>query len=88
MKSVLSLALLTSVVTGLPRAGCGNTEEYEYVIIGSGPGGGTLAYVNFEPYIRNIINLSRANLARDGHSVFLIEAGEDKGESVLQRAPA
>ncbi|KAI0854781.1 hypothetical protein F4860DRAFT_507953 [Xylaria cubensis] len=72
MKSVLSLALLTGVVAGLPSAGSGHTEEYEYVIIGSGPGGGTLA----------------ANLARDGHSVFLIEAGEDKGDGLLQRAPA
>ncbi|KAI0448511.1 hypothetical protein F5B21DRAFT_521805 [Xylaria acuta] len=72
MKSVLSLALLTGVVTGLPSAGGCDINEYEYVIIGSGPGGGTLA----------------ANLARDGHSVFLIEAGEDKGDGLLQRAPA
>ncbi|TRX91714.1 hypothetical protein FHL15_007496 [Xylaria flabelliformis] len=66
MKSVLSLALLTGVVAGLPSAGGGYTEEYEYVIIGS----------------------VSANLARDGHSVFLIEAGEDKGDTLLQRAPA
>ncbi|KAF1953449.1 alcohol oxidase [Byssothecium circinans] len=45
--------------------------EYEYVVIGSGPGGGPLA----------------ANLARAGHSVFLIEAGEDHGESLLQQVP-
>ncbi|KAF2269262.1 alcohol oxidase [Lojkania enalia] len=46
--------------------------EYEYVIIGSGPGGGPLS----------------ANLARAGHSVFLIEAGEDHGDSLLQRIPS
>ncbi|KAI0483412.1 hypothetical protein F4859DRAFT_503053 [Xylaria cf. heliscus] len=59
---------------GIPDlvTGTYNTEEYEYVIVGSGPGGGTLA----------------ANLARDGHSVFLIEAGEDKGDNLIQRAPA
>ncbi|KAJ4291129.1 hypothetical protein N0V90_010327 [Kalmusia sp. IMI 367209] len=46
--------------------------EYEYVVIGSGPGGGTVA----------------ATLARAGHSVFLIEAGEDHGDSLLQRIPS
>ncbi|KAF1973568.1 alcohol oxidase [Bimuria novae-zelandiae CBS 107.79] len=46
--------------------------EYEYVVIGSGPGGGTIA----------------ANLARAGHSVFLIEAGGDHGDSLLQQIPS
>ena len=36
-------------------------QEFEYVIVGSGAGGGTLA----------------ASLARKGHSVLLLEAGED-----------
>ena len=48
------------------------TQEYEYVIIGSGPGGGTLA----------------ANLARANHTVFLIEAGADHGDSLLQQIPS
>ncbi|KAJ4258080.1 hypothetical protein NW762_008220 [Fusarium torreyae] len=64
-----SLSLLAGLASALPTK---NTAEYEFVIIGSGPGGGTLA----------------ANLARAGHSVFLIEAGEDQGDSLLQRIPA
>ena len=35
-----------------------------------------------------IANKFSANLARAGHSVFLIEAGEDHGDSLLQRVPA
>jgi choline dehydrogenase len=33
-------------------------------------------------------NSSSANLARAGHSVFLIEAGGDQGNTPLQRIPA
>ncbi|CAI6340535.1 unnamed protein product [Periconia digitata] len=47
-------------------------DQYDYVIIGSGPGGGSLA----------------ANLAKEGHSVFLIEAGGDASEELPQRLPA
>ena len=32
-------------------------------------------------------NMNRANLARAGHSVFVIEAGEDHGDSRLQQIP-
>ncbi|KAF9870238.1 hypothetical protein CkaCkLH20_12324 [Colletotrichum karsti] len=39
-----------------------SSETYEYIVVGSGPGGGPLA----------------ANLARAGHSVLLIEAGDDQ----------
>ncbi|KAF2658116.1 GMC oxidoreductase [Lophiostoma macrostomum CBS 122681] len=48
------------------------STEYEYVVIGSGPGGGPVA----------------ANLARAGHSVFLIEAGGDHGDNLLQQIPS
>ncbi len=47
-------------------------DEYEYVIIGSGPGGAPLA----------------ANLAIAGHSVLLIEAGGDYGQLRERNAPA
>lgn len=39
-------------------------------------------------FASNEIDINRANLARAGHSVFLIEAGEDHGDSQLQRIPA
>ncbi|EQB56315.1 hypothetical protein CGLO_03667 [Colletotrichum gloeosporioides Cg-14] len=41
-------------------------ETYEYIVVGSGPGGGPLA----------------ANLAREGHTVLLIEAGDDQADNV------
>ncbi|RWA06978.1 hypothetical protein EKO27_g8133 [Xylaria grammica] len=63
-----SLGLLAGLTT---VSAASNVSEYEYVIIGSGPGGGTLA----------------ANLARSGHSVFLIEAGGDHGDDILQTVP-
>ncbi|KAF1957327.1 alcohol oxidase [Byssothecium circinans] len=43
-----------------------DNSTYEYIVVGSGPGGGPLA----------------ANLARAGHSVLLIEAGDDQTENV------
>ncbi|KAI0539816.1 GMC oxidoreductase [Xylaria digitata] len=49
----------------------GNERGYEYVVIGSGPGGGPLA----------------ANLARRGHSVLLLEAGDDQGQNLNQKIP-
>ncbi|KAL5045597.1 hypothetical protein BDW71DRAFT_214932 [Aspergillus fruticulosus] len=47
-------------------------SEYEYIIVGSGAGGGPLA----------------ANLARHGHSVLLLEAGNDQGENLHTQIPA
>jgi cation diffusion facilitator CzcD-associated flavoprotein CzcO len=38
-------------------------ETYDYIVVGSGPGGGTLA----------------SNLAKAGASVLLVEAGDDEG---------
>ncbi|KEZ39842.1 hypothetical protein SAPIO_CDS8774 [Scedosporium apiospermum] len=56
----LSLAFLfAGGVLSAPAAPA--ADEYDYVVIGSGPGGGPLA----------------ANLAKAGYSVFLIEAGDD-----------
>ena len=53
-------------------AGAGPVEEFEYVVVGSGAGGGPLA----------------ANLARQGHTVLLLEAGEDRGGQLDVQVPA
>jgi choline dehydrogenase len=45
-----------------------DNKTYEYIVVGSGPGGGPLA----------------SNLARAGHSVLLIEAGDDQTENCMQ----
>jgi 2-polyprenyl-3-methyl-5-hydroxy-6-metoxy-1,4-benzoquinol methylase len=48
-----------------------NAGEYEYIVVGSGAGGGTLA----------------ARLALNGKKVLLIEAGDDQGENINQQVP-
>lgn len=63
--------MLHKAFTALLLGGAGvaaqyrNTSEYDYIVVGSGPGGAPLA----------------ANLARAGHSVVLIEAGDDQGNN-------
>ncbi len=47
-------------------------DEFEFIIVGSGAGGGPLA----------------ANLARQGHKVLLLEAGDDQGENPNYQVPA
>ncbi|KAL6362567.1 hypothetical protein LRP88_03855 [Fusarium phalaenopsidis] len=49
-------------LTTLAQASQDKPKSYEYIVVGSGPGGGPLA----------------ANLARSGHSVLLIDAGDDQ----------
>ncbi|KAK8126555.1 choline dehydrogenase [Apiospora kogelbergensis] len=49
-----------------------NKSDYEYIVVGSGPGGGPLA----------------ANLARRGRKVLLLEAGDDQGLNINQTVPA
>ncbi|KAF7503811.1 hypothetical protein GJ744_003252 [Endocarpon pusillum] len=53
-------------------AGTNATEEYDYVVVGSGAGGGPVA----------------ARLALAGHSVLVLEAGEDMADSVYTNVPA
>ncbi|KAF4120604.1 choline dehydrogenase [Geosmithia morbida] len=56
----------------LPAAGPKDNSTYEYIIVGSGAGGSPLA----------------ARLALAGHSVLLIDAGEDHGTDRQVQAPA
>ncbi len=50
----------------------GGPEDFEFIIIGSGAGGGPLA----------------ANLARNNHRVLLLEAGDDQGGNTNYQVPA
>jgi choline dehydrogenase len=49
-----------------PQTLANSTNTYDYIVTGSGPGGGTLA----------------TNLARVGYSVLLIEAGDDASNDI------
>jgi choline dehydrogenase len=49
-----------------------STVEYDYIVVGSGAGGGPLA----------------SRLAIAGYKVLIIEAGDDQGDSVEQMVPA
>ncbi|VUC26056.1 unnamed protein product [Clonostachys rosea] len=72
MLNPLKLAVVAALATGsTANPSPQEADVYDYVIVGSGPGGGSLA----------------ANLAREGHSVFLIEAGGDNHTSILQQFP-
>src|SRR6186713_2504320 len=61
LRYLLPLALSAITVSGSRYA----NKTYEYIVVGTGPGGGPLA----------------ANLARAGHSVLLLEAGDDQGDN-------
>jgi hypothetical protein len=64
---------LGSLLLNLPRAALGvELTGYEYIVVGSGAGGGPLA----------------ARLALAGHKTLLIEAGDDKGSSYNYTVPA
>ncbi|KAH6658487.1 GMC oxidoreductase [Truncatella angustata] len=65
---------LIPLLASLAAANYNSTShaDYEYIVVGSGPGGGPLA----------------ANLARRGHKVLLIEAGDDQGTNPNETVPA
>lgn len=75
---VLSALGLVSACAPAEESDDGSSEDalvngdFEFIVVGSGAGGGPLA----------------ANLARQGHSVLLLEAGEDGGDSLNYQVPA
>lgn len=58
--------------TGATDDNLTGVETFEYIIVGSGAGGGPLA----------------CNLARNGHKVLLLEAGDDQGTRIEYQVPA
>ncbi|KAH7336708.1 hypothetical protein BKA65DRAFT_607449 [Rhexocercosporidium sp. MPI-PUGE-AT-0058] len=64
--------LFASVDESRPSSNTSWLESYEYIVVGSGPGGGPLA----------------ANLAIAGFKVLLIDAGSDEGSAYQQQVPA
>ncbi|KAJ6134746.1 hypothetical protein N7523_001068 [Penicillium sp. IBT 18751x] len=62
---------LTNLNDAFPEEVVDILEGYDYVVVGSGAGGGPLA----------------ANLARKGHEVLLLEAGDDQGSNIHQQVP-
>lgn len=72
-KTLLSilLLLLPCLASGQLHSRQSDSLEYEYIVVGSGAGGGPLA----------------SRLARAGHSTLLIEAGNDQGGNINITVP-
>lgn len=72
MKGLVALVLaLVAAVTASPIVEKRQDLSYEYIVIGSGAGGGPLA----------------ARLARANHTVLLIESGDDQGKNYNYSVP-
>ncbi|KAB5526340.1 hypothetical protein GE09DRAFT_1207576 [Coniochaeta sp. 2T2.1] len=65
-RAVAYLSLLASSALCAAGACSGNDTAYDYIVVGSGPGGAPLA----------------VNLAKAGHSVLLLEAGDDQTSDI------
>tara|TARA_R110002060_G_scaffold7523_3_gene11350 strand:- start:104 stop:406 length:303 start_codon:yes stop_codon:yes gene_type:complete len=67
---LLGITLTSALPAGEPRQ-ASDAAEYEYIVVGSGAGGGPLA----------------SRLAMEGHSVLLIEAGDDQSNNPNTTVP-
>ncbi|KAK0628514.1 GMC oxidoreductase-like protein [Bombardia bombarda] len=65
------LVLLSLAASTLAHPTTDPNSTYDYIVVGSGPGGGPLA----------------AKLAKNGHSVLLLEAGDDQSENLNSAIP-
>ena len=64
--------ILAACLAALPQRVLGGDDpSYDYIVIGSGPGGGPVA----------------SKLARAGHSVLIIEAGSDQSSNLNSEIP-
>jgi choline dehydrogenase len=64
--AVAAILALFSCASPTPAGGQQDADTYDYIVIGSGPGGAPVA----------------SNLARAGHSVLLLEAGDDQSSDI------
>lgn len=66
--ALLCLALIPFSTADISQT---DANTYDYIVVGSGPGGGPLA----------------SNLAKAGASVLLLEAGDDQGANIHEEVP-
>ncbi|XXH01926.1 hypothetical protein Hte_008288 [Hypoxylon texense] len=64
---MLRTVAISSLILGLGVNYAASQNEFDYIVVGSGPGGGPLA----------------VDLAKGGHTVLLLEAGDDLSEDPL-----
>jgi choline dehydrogenase len=69
--SLLALAVACPAAARFCPPRSDNNGTYDYIVVGSGPGGGPIA----------------SNLARAGYSVLLVEAGDDQSDNYNSAIP-